>query len=92
MKDKNKGRTCFLDWQMIRHASPVIDISYFIFCCTDSKVRQQLPHLLNVYHNALTKRMAELKCSIDDFSVSKLNLHMKKYARFGLGKTKICGF
>lgn len=77
---------CFLDWQVARIGTPVIDLSYFIFCCTDSTVRQRLPELLQMYHSTLIKRINELGSDgIALFPFSKLEEHMKRYSRFGFG-------
>lgn len=46
---------CFLDWQVSRHASPIIDIVYFIFCCTTKELRDDhYERFLNVYHESLS--------------------------------------
>ncbi|XP_058058412.1 uncharacterized protein LOC131209373 [Anopheles bellator] len=77
----------FLDWQVARCGTPVIDLSYFIFCCTDSELRERLPELLRKYHSALVRRIEEL-CAIDGtelFPFERLQMHMRKYARFGFG-------
>lgn len=51
---------CFLDWQGSKHVSPVIDIVYFVFCCTTKELRDShYEHLLNIYYDSLdthTKR------------------------------------
>ncbi|XP_035894914.1 uncharacterized protein LOC118504499 [Anopheles stephensi] len=77
----------FLDWQVARCATPAIDLSYFIFCCTDSELRERLPELLRKYHSALIRRMDELGTmnGRELFPFERLQMHMKKYARFGFG-------
>uniref|UniRef100_A0A8W7PTP1 CHK kinase-like domain-containing protein n=1 Tax=Anopheles coluzzii TaxID=1518534 RepID=A0A8W7PTP1_ANOCL len=77
----------FLDWQVARCATPAIDLSYFIFCCTDSELRERLPELLRKYHSALVRRMDELGTvnGRELFPFERLQMHMKKYARFGFG-------
>lgn len=80
------GDVQFIDWQICRNASPAIDLSYFIFCCTDANLRKRLPELLKIYHNSLINRINALGSNgIALFSFEKLELHMKKYAKFGLG-------
>lgn len=46
---------CFLDWQAVLHSSPVIDIAFFIFCCTTKELRDiQYDTFLKVYHENLS--------------------------------------
>lgn len=46
---------CFLDWQAARHSSPVIDIAFFIFCCTTKGLRDiHYDTFLKVYHESLS--------------------------------------
>lgn len=45
---------CFLDWQVSKHASPVIDIVYFLFCCTTKELRDlHYEDLLKAYYDSL---------------------------------------
>lgn len=44
-----------LDWQIARHATPIMDIAYFIFCCTTKELRDDhYDDFLNTYHNSLS--------------------------------------
>lgn len=77
----------FLDWQVARCGTVAIDLSYFIFCCTDAEVRKRLPELMRIYHNQLIQRIDELGSNGQAlFPYEKLEWHMKKYSKFGLGK------
>ncbi|XP_058454916.1 uncharacterized protein LOC131432586 [Malaya genurostris] len=76
----------FLDWQVSRCGTPVIDLSYFLFCCTDTDLRTRLPELLRKYHTALLERIDELGSDGRKlFPFETLQLHLKKFARFGFG-------
>lgn len=45
----------FLDWQAVRHSSPVIDIAFFIFCCTTKELRDaHYDEFLQIYHDTLS--------------------------------------
>lgn len=47
-----------LDWQVSRHSSPIIDIVYFMFCCTTKELREaHYEHFLNVYHESLSAQV-----------------------------------
>lgn len=44
-----------LDWQMVRAASPVLDIVYYIFCCTTKQLRDEhYDEFLMTYHGSLS--------------------------------------
>lgn len=80
----------FLDWQVVRSGTVAIDLSYFIFCCTDAEVRKRLPELMRIYHSHLIQRIDEFGSNGQAlFPYEKLEWHMKKYAKFGLG---LCDF
>lgn len=71
----------------MRYGSVAIDISYFIFCCTDGTLRERLQDLLVVYHSALLRRLSEFKIEADAaFTIERLFEHMKKYGKFGFGE------
>lgn len=45
----------FLDWQISRYSSPIIDIVYFMFCCTTKELRDaHYDDFLKVYHENLS--------------------------------------
>lgn len=47
--------TSFVDWQVVRHSSPMIDVAFFIFCSTTKEVRDvHYNKFLNTYHDTLT--------------------------------------
>lgn len=47
--------TSFIDWQATRHAAPIIDLVYFMFCCTTKKIRDDhYNDFLKVYHDSLS--------------------------------------
>ncbi|XP_031626607.1 uncharacterized oxidoreductase dhs-27-like isoform X2 [Contarinia nasturtii] len=80
----------FLDWQGVRCGTVAIDLSYFIFCCTDAEVRKRLPDLMRIYHDQLIQRIDEFGSNGQAlFPYEKLEWHMKKYAKFGLGMALI---
>ena len=46
---------CLLDWQISRHSSPIIDIVYYMFCCTTKELRDaHYDDFLKVYHESLS--------------------------------------
>lgn len=80
-----------MDWQVVRCGTVAIDLAYFIFCCTDGELRKRLSELLRIYHDALLQRIDEFGSNGQKlFPFEKLEWHMKKYAKFGLGEYFIC--
>ncbi|KAF5292785.1 hypothetical protein FQA39_LY13830 [Lamprigera yunnana] len=77
---------CFLDWQVSRCGSPVFDLSYFLFTCTNKEIREEYyEKLIAVYYESLTFFMR--RCGSDAeimFPFRVLQEHFKKYSLFGL--------
>lgn len=47
-----------LDWQVSRHSSPILDITYFMFCCTTKELRDgHYDNFLKVYHENLSNHI-----------------------------------
>lgn len=47
-----------LDYQISRHSSPIIDIVYYIFCCTTKEIRDvHYEQFLKIYHDTLFKHI-----------------------------------
>lgn len=56
-RDNNQKpiEVCFLDWQLSRLASPIIDITYFIFLSTTKELRDtHYNDFLKIYHQSLS--------------------------------------
>lgn len=49
---------CLIDWQIMRYASPITDIMYYLFTCTTKDFRRDFyAEMLQVYHEELTAHM-----------------------------------
>lgn len=49
-----------LDWQVSRCSSPIIDIVYFVFCCTSKELRDaHYDEFLRVYHESLSTHIRQ---------------------------------
>lgn len=47
-----------VDWQVSRHSSPIIDIVYFMFCCTTKELRDDhYDDMLKLYHETLSEQI-----------------------------------
>lgn len=82
----NPRHLCLLDWQISRYASPVLDICYFLFQCTDSALRaQHFDNLVQGYHIALRKQVELLGSDVNQIlPFTALLREMKSKAKFAL--------
>lgn len=85
-KPNEPTKLCFLDWQISCMGAPVLDLLYFIFSCTDKKLRDQhYSELLNLYHDQLREFSFELGSDIDKlYPKSALLEQMQKFGMYGL--------
>lgn len=57
----NPSNLSLLDWQTSRYTSPVIDIAYFMFCCTTKELRDAYyEEFQEIYHEALSAHIRRL--------------------------------
>lgn len=53
--DGKPTEACFIDWQISRCSSPIIDIVYYMFCCTAKELRDaHYDEFLKIYHESLS--------------------------------------
>ncbi|GJQ83335.1 hypothetical protein Trydic_g18121 [Trypoxylus dichotomus] len=57
---KNPIDMKLVDWQMIRFASPVYDLSYYFYPIASPEVLNNLQHYLQVYHEELSRQIEKL--------------------------------
>ncbi|KAK4884222.1 hypothetical protein RN001_000493 [Aquatica leii] len=77
---------CFIDWQLSRYGSPVFDLSYFLFTCTDTGTRRQYyDSFINDYYKSLSTFLDRFGCNAENvFPFHVLQDHLKKFSLFGL--------
>uniref|UniRef100_A0A182SAH1 CHK domain-containing protein n=1 Tax=Anopheles maculatus TaxID=74869 RepID=A0A182SAH1_9DIPT len=75
-----------LDWQSARYASPILDLAYFILCCTDEEFRRRhYDEMMNVYYNSLATLLEQLGHSPQEiFPRTAFLRQLRQYGRFGL--------
>ncbi|XP_068894083.1 uncharacterized protein [Tenebrio molitor] len=74
-----------VDWQCSGLASPVMDLSHFVYACNDTKNHKDVNELLKIYHRSLDTCLRELGCdSRALFPYEKLVEHWKKFSCYGL--------
>lgn len=80
---------CILDWQLLKIGSPVLDLSYFIFTCTEKSLRDHhYDELIELYFNTLRNQIKSLGSDPDTlFPRHILQEHLKKFSLYGLTMT-----
>ncbi|XP_070494988.1 uncharacterized protein [Chironomus tepperi] len=75
-----------LDWQIARYVSPVIDLCYFLFMCTDHNLRaKHYDEFLSIYHHSLSEMLARMGCDVMVlFPFTALLRQMKKFGRVAI--------
>ncbi|XP_063932769.1 uncharacterized protein LOC135144646 isoform X2 [Zophobas morio] len=74
-----------IDWQLSGLASPVLDLSYFIYTCVDTEKYKNVEDLLKIYHDAVCGYLHQLNCDPGDIlPFSTLVKHWRKFSCYGL--------
>jgi RecA/RadA recombinase len=75
----------FIDFQMTRYTSPVLDLQYFIHTSTNEQVRSEYTeHLLQVYHTELQDTLKTLGCDQHIYTFEQLKEEYEDRSLFGL--------
>nr|CAD7261293.1 unnamed protein product [Timema shepardi] len=73
----------FLDFQICRFSSPVLDLHYFLYSSVRYDVLKDRDALLAEYYNALLKNLQELGCGRLSYSLEDLKRDFRKKLWFG---------
>lgn len=75
---------CFVDWQVVRYCSPVIDLHYNIFATTDGELRRkEYKNLMKHYYRSLSTNIRRLGSDPDKlFPASAFEEHLKRFGKF----------
>ncbi|XP_074042165.1 uncharacterized protein [Leptinotarsa decemlineata] len=75
----------FIDFQLSRVASPILDLSYYLYTCADKTVLQYFDILIRAYHDSLSNFLKQFDMNVDDIlPLDDLKDKWKTYGRFGL--------
>lgn len=78
-------RMCLLDFQIIGHASPVLDLAYFMYASAPREVYDNLDNYLKIYHDSLTKTVCDLGSNQNVVPTwAELKNQWKLYSKYGL--------
>ncbi|XP_020280807.1 uncharacterized protein LOC109853285 [Pseudomyrmex gracilis] len=85
-----EGAPCdvrFIDFQLSRYVSPVVDLAHIIFnCCTPETRRKHYDQLINEYHEALSECVKSYDYDPDVlFPYEKVRQHLMKYGKYAAG-------
>lgn len=81
----------FLDWQILRYSSPVLDLLYYLFSSTDKKVRkEEYENLLRIYYDQLALNIRALGSDPDRlFTFDDLQSELRRCGVYGLMRVQI---
>lgn len=76
----------FLDFQLSRYASPVLDVLYHIFTSTRKSLRDQSYNdLLNIYYNSLSETVSRTGSDPEElFTFCDLQSQLKAHGKYAL--------
>ncbi|XP_066150206.1 uncharacterized protein [Euwallacea fornicatus] len=63
---KTPSNVCFIDWQLSKLASPVIDLTYFFCVCASKETYPNLTKYLKIYHDTLSHNLKEFGCNPEE--------------------------
>lgn len=75
-----------LDWQIIRLASPVLDLSYFFYTTAPAskKTLRRVDDFLELYHEELSRQIKQMGSDPNKlYPLPVLKKEWQEYARFG---------
>ncbi|XP_026331767.1 uncharacterized protein LOC113239117 [Hyposmocoma kahamanoa] len=88
LEDDRTIECCMIDYQLSTLSSPVADIHYMIFNCTDHATRAKHFHdWIDYYHTQLNNNLAKFGLKIEDvYPRHQLDADLKSYIKVSLGQ------
>ncbi|CAB3261497.1 unnamed protein product [Arctia plantaginis] len=85
-KGERPVEVIFIDYQMARIASPVTDISYFLYMSTDHDfIKKHYYHVLDVYYGTLAAVLRQCNLDVNEiYPQSIFQKHLSEYTVLGL--------
>lgn len=76
----------FLDYQLVRYASPATDISYFLYMSAEQKfLSKNYDKLLDIYFGTLSAVLRQCNLNVEDVYPKRVFLsHLRDYSVLGL--------
>lgn len=74
-----------IDFQLSKLASPILDLSYYLYLCADDVVLENFDFLLQAYYSSLSDSLEEFGVAVENIITFKeLKEQWKTYGQFGL--------
>lgn len=75
----------FIDFQLSKVASPIFDLSYYLYTCADKSVLQNFDFLLQVYYSSLSNFLEDFGVCIETvLTFKEFKEQWRVYGKFGL--------
>ena len=75
----------FVDFQLTRYTTPVLDLQYFIYSSANEQVRSEhTEHLLQVYYTELRDTLKTLGCDHHTYTIEQMMKEYEDRSLFGL--------
>ncbi|XP_037052174.1 uncharacterized protein LOC119085779 [Bradysia coprophila] len=86
----NRQQLRFVDFQLLRLASPVLDITYYICSSTTQEIHQRFNDLLKIYYDALATFLTKMGSDPNKlFTFNDLQDQFRQFGKYGLIFTPI---
>ncbi|EFA06720.1 hypothetical protein TcasGA2_TC009651 [Tribolium castaneum] len=83
-ENDNPIKVSIIDWQISRLASPILDLSHFIFSCTSENDLDDLTKILEHYHKCFTSFLAQLGSSESLYPKNQFFDDWANLSKFGI--------
>ncbi|CAG9863302.1 unnamed protein product [Phyllotreta striolata] len=87
-----------IDFQISRLASPILDLSYYLYAVADKSTLEKIDYLLGEYHKELGDYLKQYEIDVNRIlTLQRLKESWKKYGRYGLvitpfiTRVELCG-
>ncbi|KAJ3666247.1 hypothetical protein Zmor_001700 [Zophobas morio] len=89
--DENSLKVAILDWQTTKFASPVMDISYFIYVCASKEDLEHFDELINIYYDSFSGYVKLLGSDPENiFPFSQFLTDFKLFEKHVIGPSDWC--
>lgn len=75
----------FLDFQLSRLGSPLLDVAYYFYSIAPKHALVDTDRYLKIYYKSLAESLQKFECDPDEvFPFDLIKQHWRKYSKFGL--------
>ena len=85
-EEKIPVKVAFLDWQMSRYDSPILDLSYFLFTCLSKEDFDAMDDILVTYHSSFVNQLVQLGIEKPDtlYPLNQFLVEWNESCKFGI--------